>query len=506
MLRSGSEADTAAATILAPSWVLPNADGNTLESGSGVLIVDGRVDRVAPLVRLTELAPDARRIDLPGCLLMAGWINAHQHGRGLSQIQLGYHDTFLETWIASRRGKGLLDPYPITKLAALEMLAHGVTCAIHANYSYGTGDYEAEVREQLRAYDEAGLRVTMCIGLQDRGALSYPPHEACFVAGLSDSLRDWVTRAGPKAYAGNAEETIALMHRLRRDYAANERVRFCYGPAGPQWVSDSAWQALAADAARHDIGLHTHAMESPAQLSAARELFPDGVFQHLDRLGVLGPRTVLAHGVWVEEADMALLAERGVTVVRNPGCNLRMRNGIAPLARYLAHGVRVAIGSDNVTLNDDEDLLGELRLADQLAREPDWSGAEPAGVDQLLEMLTVNGAHAAQWSDEVGALRPGAAADLVAISLQRVSEPMLDADMPLLRAMLARSKGTDVRLTMVAGEVLYREGVHSRCSREEAQQQAVAAALSARATVDAPRRAMTDELVATLTQHYRKSQ
>src|SRR5690606_25796288 len=107
--------------------------------------------------------------------------------------------------------------------------------------------------------------------------------------------------------------------------------------------------------------------ESPAQRLAARELYPGGVFQHLESLGAMTQRTVVAHGVWAEERDMDVLARTGATVVRNPGCNLRMRNGIAPMALYLHKGVRLAIGTDNCSLDDDEDLLAELRLAGVLA-------------------------------------------------------------------------------------------------------------------------------------------
>ena len=489
-------------TLIAPGWLLADPDASAVSTGTAVLVQDGRIREVGPQDTLEAKAPTDRRLYLPDCLLMPGWINAHQHGRGLSQIQLGLHDSFLETWIASRRGKGLLDPYAITRLAALEMLANGVTCAVHANYSYGSGDYESEVRAQLRAYDDAGMRVTMCIGLQDQGALAYPPLEGCFLNGLPPALRSWLTKPGVQAYAGDAGETIALMHRLRKDFAGHPRIRLCYGPAGPQWVSDQSWTALTRDAAEHGLGLHTHALESPAQADAARRLYPNGALRHLDALGALGARTVLAHGVWIQDEDMELLAERDVTLVRNPGCNLRMHNGIAPMARFIQQGLRVAIGSDNVTLNDDEDLLGELRLADQLAREPDWNGPPAATDTQLLRMLTSNGARAAQWDDACGGVVPGAVADLVAIDMGSARKPMLDPDMQLIRAMLSRSRGRDVRLTMVDGEVVYQDGLYPSCDIEDARAQAVASAESARRTVDEARRANADATVEHLRQHY----
>jgi cytosine/adenosine deaminase-related metal-dependent hydrolase len=270
------------------------------------------------------------------------------------------------------------------------------------------------------------------------------------------------------------------MAHLRADFGGHPRIRLCYGPAGPQWVSDELMAALAQDAEKNGLGLHLHALESPAQRAAAAKLFPSGVFAHLRKVGALNERTVIAHGVWVNDADIAELARAGASVVRNPGRNLRLRNGIAPLARYLACGVRLAIGTDNAALDDNEDLLSELRLAAYLGREPDWNGAEPPSTDQLLAMATVNGAAAAQFAPEVGSLDVGNRAVLVAIALERTRSPYLDDDMPLLDALLARALGSDVRLTMVDGCIRYKDGELIGLDLEEIEQQAARAAGKAR--------------------------
>lgn len=487
--------------LLLPEFVLPSPDPSTLLTDAGIAVIGDRIASIEAPERLRKRWPQAQEIELPDCLVMPGLVNAHQHGRGISQVLLGYSDDYLEAWIASRRGRGVLDPYPVTKLAAARMLANGVTSTIHANYTYG-GDYEAEVRASLRAYDEAGIRATMCIGAQDQGLLVYPPHEACFLAGLPDDLKTWLTRSGSPPYAGDASATIALMSRLLADYGGHPRLRFCYGPAGPQWVSDGLWRRLTEDAAKHDLGLHLHALESPAQAAACAELYPDGVFHHLAELGAMTPRTVVAHGVWVKDADMEILARTGATVVRNPGCNLRLRNGIAPVGQYLEHGVRLAVGTDNTALADDEDLLRELRLAALLAREPDWSGRPSPNAATLLTMVTVNGAVAAQTSPDVGTLEPGRKADLVALSLDRVRRPYLDPDTPILDAVLARAQGSDVRLTMVDGCVVYRDGRHSLFDIEDVEHAAAAAAGEARRPADPENVGRTRALRDHLVQHY----
>ncbi len=491
------------AIILKPEYLLPGPRAAGIIHGDAVAVVSNRIAAVAAPAELAARWPDAHTITLPDCVVMPGLVNAHQHGRGLSQIQLGFHDTFLESWIAGRRARGVLDAYAVTRLAAARMLANGVTTAVHANYSYGTGDYERELRDQCRAYDSVGLRATICVGAMDRGSVVYPPHESCFMSGLNADLKAWLSSPGALAYAGDGPATIALMERLLKDFSAHPRIRLCYGPAGPQWVSDELWRILARDAAEKKLGLHLHALESPAQRRATKELYPSGVFQHLENLGVMTERTVVAHGVWVDESDMTVLTRNAVTVVRNPGCNLRMRNGIAPLARYLERGVRMAIGTDNCSMMDDEDLLSELRLAAILAREPDWNGPSPPAVDQLLAMATTGGAAAAQYSGEIGTLEPGMRADVVAFSLKRTREPWLDPDMPLMEAFLSKAQGGDVRLTMVDGRILYQDGVYADPALSDAEELAVASARAARLPTDAANRERTPRLQEHLLEHYR---
>ncbi len=487
--------------ILIPDLIL-SSPMDQPRLGAAVAIQDHLILDIGPKKVLLERYPGAKLETLHHCLIMPGLVNAHQHGRGVSQIQLGYHDDFLELWIASRRGRGVLNPYPITMLAAANMLAHGITTTVHANYTYGSGNYEAELRASLRAYDEAGIRATVCVGAMDCGYTVYPPHEACFLAGIPEELRTWLTHSGVQPYAGDADATIALMERLLADYAGHPRIQLCYGPAGPQWVSDELWKRLARDAERRGIGLHFHALESQQQAAAVAELYPNGVFAHLKSLGAMNSRTTIAHGVWVSDREIESIARTGATVVRNPGCNLRLRNGIAPLTRYLAFGVPVAIGSDNVSLNDDEDLIKELRLAAVLARSPNWHGDPPPSSADLLAMATVNGAIAAQVAPSVGTLEPKMKADLIAIDLNRVRIPYLDPDMSIMDAFVARSTGQDVQLTMVDGRIVYRKGKFCNFDRDKLESEAALAARAARMPSPYKNRDRTQELRKHLEKHY----
>jgi cytosine/adenosine deaminase-related metal-dependent hydrolase len=488
--------------ILHPELVLTQPSQASLRANEAVVVEAGNVVAIGPIEVMRLRWPSATQINLPGCLLMPGLVNAHQHGRGLSQVQIGYHDLPLETWISQRRGRGILSPYALAKLTAANMLANGVTTAIQANFAFGSGNYEQELRDQWLGYNDAGIRMTMCVGAMDRGGLVYPPQEACFMRGLPADMQDWLKHASGAGYVGDGAATLALMARLLSDFGGHDRIRWCYGPAGPQWVSDELFAAIGRDARDKGLGIHMHALESPVQRKVMEDLYPGGVFAHLEQLGVINERSVIAHCVWANDADGEVLARTGATVVRNPGCNLRLSNGIAPMARYLRQGVRVAIGTDNHSLADDEDLLAELRLASCLAREPDWTGPAPPTVDELLAIATVNGAVAAQFGGEIGEIKPGMKADLVAFSLDMTRSPILDPDMPLLEAFMARAGGRDTRMTMVNGRILYRDGQFTDIDFAALTKEAVAVANGARRPADPKNRQQYKAMRPRLEDHY----
>jgi 5-methylthioadenosine/S-adenosylhomocysteine deaminase len=292
----------------------------------------------------------------------------------------------------------------------------------------------------------------------DRGELVYPGHDAeAFVTGLPPAAARHLRRAAPALYAGDAADTIALMRRLQSDYAGEPLLTLAYGPAGPQWVSDRLLAALARDAADHGLGLHLHALESPTQAALARSLYPQGAMRALAGLGALGSRTTLAHCVHANGEDIAVLATSGASVVHNPGSNLRLANGIAPVPELLAAGVPVALGTDNCALSDDEDLLSELHLADLLARRGP-SEVPEVRARRLMGMCTHTGARAAFVQDRCGRIVPGMQADLVALDLSRIEGAYRDADTPLLEAVAHRARGEDVVMTMVNGRERYRSG------------------------------------------------
>jgi len=463
----------------------------------GAVAIEG--DRIVDIGLVTDLAArhtSAEREQFPDAIIMPGFVNAHQHGRGLSQIQLGYPDDQLEPWIARRRGRGAPDAYALTRLAAEEMLANGVTATLHANYSYASGDYEAELRASIRAYVETGLRATVCVGYADRGGLVYPPaDENVFRSGLSLDAQALLQSARPAWLP--LDETFRLMARLCEEFAGHPTITLAYGPAGPQWVSDTAWRAMAEDAARRGLGLHFHLLESPAQAACVKTLYPEGVLNRLQSLGVFETRASAAHFAQATENDIADAVRMGLVIVSNPGSNMRLGNGPPNIARWKAAGIDVALGTDNCSIQDNEDYLSELRLGSLLAR----GKATPHKFDAAFTLLMGTDAGArAMFVADTGRLAAGMKADLMALDLSRLRGAYLDDDADLLDTAMARGLGSDVLMTMVNGVDRYRRGTCDQRRRQAAELAARTAAASRSAGEDAS--AAASEITEALRSHF----
>lgn len=489
--------------ILHAAAVIPGGDETEAHTGWAVGITGTRISAVGPRASVAQLLPDAREEELGDAVLMPGLINAHQHGRGLTQIQLGYPDLILEAWQTLKRLRGWLDPAAMVPLAAMQMLASGVTAAIHANTAWGRANQADDLARTLAAYDAVGLRAMVGVGAQDRGGLVFPAErQAAFVASLPEDLRALVGEPDPPVYATTEAEALGLLDRLGEGLPSHGRLTLALAPAGPQWVSDGLFAALGRGARARGVPLHMHALESVAQAEAARSLYPEGTLARLAALGVLGPATSLAHAVHLTPGDMAVASSTGTILVRNPSSNLRLGCGAARLARYLAAGITVAAGTDNQTMDDDEDLWKELRLAARLAAEPAWNAPPRPDAATLLAMATTHGAQAMGLSGRTGRIAPGLAADLVALDLSRIRGCYADPAMPMIELVLARADARDVRMTMVDGRVLYRDGRFTHLDASAIAAAAAEAAGASRAVRTPERERAVTRLVEAVRAYY----
>ena len=205
------------------------------------------------------------------------------------------------------------------------------------------------------------------------------------------------------------------------------------------------------------MGLHMHLLETPYQQEYAQRRTGTTAVRHLADLGLLGPQLTIGHGVWLTEADIERVASTGTMVCHNASSNLRLRSGVAPLNPLLARGVRVALGLDEAGINDDRDMLQEMRLVLRLHRVPGMDDRVPTSA-QVLQMATEYGAQTTGFADLIGTLEPGKAADLVLMPWHHLAYPYLDPAVSVIDAVVHRGKVSGVETVLVAGAPVLRDG------------------------------------------------
>jgi 5-methylthioadenosine/S-adenosylhomocysteine deaminase len=435
--------------------------------GGAILQEDGVIAEIGSFEDLSRRYPTVEVIGTGNEVVLPGFVNGHHH-IGLTPVQLGSPDMPLELWFITRLVTRNLDLYLDTLYSAFEMIASGITTVqhIHGWIPGGLADVEAKSNEVIRAYEDIGMRVSYCFAVRDQNRLVYRD-DAEFVASLPAELQGPM-RAYFERFRMSLEDNFDLFRSLHRQHSNKRRVRIQLAPANLHWCSDAALAGLSRLSEEYDAPLHMHLVETAFQKEYAARRGGGTAVEYIDRFGLLSPRLTLGHGVWLNERDIGRLAETGVCVCHNCSSNFRLRSGVAPLNRFEAAGINTAIGLDEAGINDDRDMLQEMRLVLRAHRVPGMGEDEVPGMGQVLRMATVGGARTTPYGELLGTLEVGKAADMVLIDWHDVAWPYLDPEMRLLDAVIQRAKASAVRATICDGEVLYRDGRFTRVDRDAA--------------------------------------
>ena len=433
------------------------ADGAVLQE-DGVIVETGSYEALHRKYPTTPVIGSGREILLPG------FVNSHHHV-GLTPVQLGSPDMPLELWFVTRMVARNLNLYLDTLYSAFEMIGSGITAVqhIHGWLPGSPAEVQAKANDVVRAYEDVGMRVSYCYAVRDQNRLAYQD-DAELVASLPPELqgpmRAWFDRF--QLSMQGAMDMFASMHSAHN---AKERVRIQLAPANLHWCSDAALRALADASEKYQVPMHMHLVETAYQKEYAKRRGGGTAVDYLDRFGLMNERMTLGHGVWLNEADIARAAETGTCICHNCSSNFRLRSGVAPLNRFVADGVTVGLGLDEAGINDDRDMLQEMRLVLRAHRVPGMEDDVPT-MDQVLTMATAGGARTTGFGGRLGTLEVGTAADLVLIDWEQVSFPYLDELTPVLDAVIQRAKAGGVREVICAGETIYRDGRFTRVDQQ----------------------------------------
>jgi 5-methylthioadenosine/S-adenosylhomocysteine deaminase len=435
-------------------------------SDGAVLEEDGVILEVGTYADLKRRHPDVPVIGTGNEILLPGFVNGHHH-IGLTPVQLGSPDMPLELWFITRMVTRNLDLYLDTLYSAFEMIGSGITTVQHIHgWMPGTpGEVEARSEQVIRAYEDIGMRVSYCYAVRDQNRLVYQADQD-FVAGLPAALREPMKRWFDRFKTG-LEDSMALFSTLHGRHQNKRRVKIQLAPANLHWCSDKALELLSDASRSYGVPMHMHLVETPLQKEYAWRRGGCTAVEYIDRFGMLGPHLTLGHGVWLNETDIDRLAETGTCVCHNCSSNFRLRSGVAALNQFEAKGIHTAIGLDEAGINDDRDMLQEMRLVLRVHRVPGMADDVPT-MAQVLRMATDGGARTTPYAGQIGTLAPGRAADLVLIDWNAIAYPYLDEETPLLDAVIQRAKSAAVTLVMCDGEVIYRDGRFTRVDRDGA--------------------------------------
>jgi cytosine/adenosine deaminase-related metal-dependent hydrolase len=445
----------------AASEALVIEDGALLQR-DGVIVEVGPYADLIARHRGAETLGSARHVVIPGL------VNGHHHV-GLTPLQLGSPDYPLELWLTSRIAARDVDPYLDTLYSAFEMIESGVTTVqhLHGMRRGPVSAWPGRARRVLEAYRDIGMRTSYAFGIRDQNQVVYGPDDE-FVRslppGLQPEIADWL--GGMRIAVDDwARDLFVGLH---ESWGRNQddRVRIWLAPANLHWCSDRLLMRVKEYAQKFGVGMHIHLLETVYQKVYAERRSATSAVQHLHDLGFLGPEVTLGHGVWLSEDDIARLAETGTAVCHNASSNLRLQSGIAPLNDLMARGVRVALGLDEAGLNDDRDMLQEMRLVLKLHRVPGHDQRVPTSTE-VFRMATEGGAHTTGFGDRIGRIAPGRSADAVLIRLRNVTEPYLDPLTPILDGVVHRARSIDVDTVMIAGEVVMRDRRFTRVDKDE---------------------------------------
>ncbi|WP_152798002.1 amidohydrolase family protein [Pigmentiphaga sp.] len=418
-------------------------------------IVGKHIGRIIPHGTAPPPPATARVVDGSRWLAVPGLVNAHYHSHDV--LLKGSFDVMsLERWTF----RALPRYFPPrsddelrlrTLVGAAECLLGGITTVQDMLSLWPLDRRQIEVVR--RAYEDAGLRVVLGMQVADVGALDTMPFLRDILPAEAAALA-----AGPPPPAG-MRDAVAEMADILAAHPArdDDRLGWAVCPSSPERCGPALLTALRDLASEHGRRMFSHVAISRMEAVAARELFKaDGgsPIRYLARLGLLGPQLTLAHGVWLDRRDMAMLAKSGTRMVLNPMSNLKTKNGIAPLRRYLDHGVGVALGCDNCSCSDAQNMFQAMKLAVLQAAVTDHDEGPPHAAD-ALRAATLGGARALGLEQDIGRLAEGRKADITFLDLRDpVYLPLNDA----ARQVVFGESGRGVAAVMVDGRMLVENG------------------------------------------------
>ena len=407
--------------LIEAGWVVPVEPHGVVLEGHAVVVSDGVVVAVLPAAQARALYAPRETVSRPGSVLVPGLVNAHTHNpmtlmRGVAD------DLALHEWLQHHIWPveaAVIGPEFVAdgvSLAIAEMLRGGTTCC---NENYFFPDVQAAT------YKRHGFRARVGLPVIDF----------------------------PTAWAKTDDEYFDRAGELHDQWRDDPLVTTAFAPHAPYTVSDASFARIRMLADQLDIPVHCHVHETAQEVAESQERHGQRPLARLDRLGLVNDRLIAVHMTALDDAEIALCAQRGVSVVHCPESNLKLASGFCPVAKLQAAGVNLAIGTDGAASNNDLDMFSELRTAALLAKAV---AGDPTALDaaNALRAATLGSARAMGLDAQVGSIEPGKQADLACVDLDPLETQPLYHVLSQLAYATGRHQVSDV---WIAGRAKLRD-------------------------------------------------
>lgn len=433
---------------------------------SALLIVDQYITEIDSYEVLRNKYPQAKIVGNGRQLLLPGLIDSHSHGRGLTPLQKGVPNDYLENNLLDWAFMPSVDPELIAALGAIRHIRSGSTLVHNNAFDSAGPSAEKNAMSTIDSYLRCGIRLAYSPGVRnlDTFVLDTPG----FLKTLPPALQSMGKKIAQVDSKGMEEAYFELFDRLYHKYNSTT-TKILLSPSWAQGCTkEFLLRAKAAADALHKIPIHMHCLQTPIQKAFSLRQYGKTAIAYLDELGLIDTNTVLAHAIWVTEEDIAILGRKGASVTSHPSCNLAMRNGITPVYFMQQQGVNVALGMDDKTINDDEDIVMELRMMQKMHRVPSYQLETPAlDAFTVLKMATSNASKVVGFGNEIGSLAVGKLADLILVDLDRImNSPWMSPDIGIVDAFINRGLGTDVNTVVIGGRIVMEERVLTTVDEE----------------------------------------
>ncbi len=409
--------------LIEAGWVIPVEPHGVVLVDHAVAVRNGAILAILPIAEARATYRPTETISRPHAVLMPGLVNAHTHNP-MTLLRGVADDLPLMRWLTEHIWPieaSVIGPEFVAdgvELAIAEMLRGGTTCC-NDNYFF-----------------------------PDVSAATYRRHGFRALVGLP--IIDF-----PTAWAASQDEYFDRAGEVHDLYRRDHLVRTCYAPHAPYTVSDASFERIRVLSDQLDVPVHCHVHETAQEVEDAIRQHGMRQIARLDGLGLVNDRLIAVHMTQLSDAEVALCAERGVSVVHCAESNLKLASGFCRVEALRRAGVNVALGTDGCASNNDLDMFGELRTAALLAKgvAHDASALDAASA---LRMATLGGAIAIGFGHLVGSIEPGKRADLVCVDMDRIeAQPLYNPISQLVYA-TGRQHVTDV---WIDGRVQLSEGV-----------------------------------------------